>query len=262
MGMVRRWSSAFTAARTSRPSMRGMLRSSSTRSGVGASAYSPSLRRKAMASTPSPTTWSRPVDERIAMASWVRRTSPGSSSTRRTLTCRSGSVTQRAFPAGGPGTQPAGARRSGGTLFAELARDLVEVPPAQLRMTGQARADEQPPGAAELVCLLQRLAVADGRVASDARDPQVQRRGSLAARGRLQRLGTHLHAAAAEARHGRVQPAREQDLLLRGVLAGDVRGVVQQDELEVADEVLDAHLGREQVVDRHVVQDDGDLVVG
>ena len=46
-------SSALTSASTSRPSLRGRLRSSRTRSGRGISAYSPSWRRNASASTPS-----------------------------------------------------------------------------------------------------------------------------------------------------------------------------------------------------------------
>ena len=52
-GIVRSVASALISASTSRPSLRGRLRSSRIRSGRGASAYSPSRRRNRSASTPS-----------------------------------------------------------------------------------------------------------------------------------------------------------------------------------------------------------------
>src|SRR5690606_13835239 len=69
------------SSRTSRPSLRGRLRSSRMRCGCGASVYSPSRRRKRSASTPSETTCSRLPTLCSSNASLVMRTSPGSSST-------------------------------------------------------------------------------------------------------------------------------------------------------------------------------------
>src|ERR1035438_3434242 len=82
-GIVFRDASALISARTSRPPMRGRLRSSRIRSGRGVSAYVPSRRRKAMASTPSPTTDRRLTSLLSRSASRVSRTSPGLSSTSR-----------------------------------------------------------------------------------------------------------------------------------------------------------------------------------
>src|SRR6187200_2498213 len=82
--MVDRSSSVLISARTSRPSLRGRLRSSRMRSGRLAPAWSPCWRRKSIASTPSETECSRLRTLLSANASWMRRTSPGSSSTSRT----------------------------------------------------------------------------------------------------------------------------------------------------------------------------------
>ena len=84
-GMVRSSGSALTSSSTSRPSLRGRLRSSRIRSGRGASAKSPSRRRKAQRLDA--------VSDALAggcasccrsNASSVISVSPGSSSTRRT----------------------------------------------------------------------------------------------------------------------------------------------------------------------------------
>src|SRR3954467_14768770 len=79
-GIERSSGSALTSASTSRPSMRGRLRSSRIMSGRSAP-----LRRKSIASTPSPTTCRRLRTLLCSNASWMRTTSPGSSSTSRTL---------------------------------------------------------------------------------------------------------------------------------------------------------------------------------
>src|SRR3954469_315877 len=78
-GIERSSGSALTSASTSRPSMRGRLRSSRIMSGRSAR-----LRRKSIASTPSPTTCRRLRTLLCSNASWMRTTSPGSSSTSRT----------------------------------------------------------------------------------------------------------------------------------------------------------------------------------
>src|SRR4051812_17260529 len=83
-GMERRRSSALTSASTSRPSMRGRLRSSRIRPGLGALACSPSPRRNWSASTPSRTMCSELRILWCSKASCVINASPGSSSTSRT----------------------------------------------------------------------------------------------------------------------------------------------------------------------------------
>src|SRR5690348_11103491 len=84
-GMTRRRGSSFSSASTSRPSLRGRLRSSRIRPGRGASAYSPVWRRNCNACSPSFTTcnWLRILW--CSNASRVISTSPGSSSTSSTL---------------------------------------------------------------------------------------------------------------------------------------------------------------------------------
>src|SRR3954454_9040920 len=78
-GIDRSAASPLTSASTSRPSLRGRLRSSRIRSG-----RSPPSRRNFIASTPSPTTCSRLRTLLCSNASCMRTTSPGSSSTSRT----------------------------------------------------------------------------------------------------------------------------------------------------------------------------------
>ncbi len=87
-GILRSRSSALIAARTSRPPIRGRLRSRRIRSGRGAASYRPSRRRKASASTPSGATCRLLCTFPSLSASRVSRTSPGLSSTRRTSTGR------------------------------------------------------------------------------------------------------------------------------------------------------------------------------
>src|SRR5215471_1386659 len=85
-GMTRSPGSSFSSASTSRPSLRGRLRSSRIRPGRGAPAYSPVRCRNCNASSPSFTTcnWLRILW--CSNASRVISTSPGSSSTSSTLT--------------------------------------------------------------------------------------------------------------------------------------------------------------------------------
>src|SRR5690349_9099827 len=87
-GMTRNPGSAFSSARTSRPSRRGRLRSSRIRPGRGAPAYSPSWRRNRIACSPSFTTCSWLRILWCSKASRVISTSPGSSSTSSTSTTR------------------------------------------------------------------------------------------------------------------------------------------------------------------------------
>src|SRR5687767_3252500 len=85
-GIRRSSSSALIRASTSRPSIRGRLRSRRISPGRGASAYWPSRKRNASASSPLLTTWSSLAILASASASLVMSTSPGSSSTRRIST--------------------------------------------------------------------------------------------------------------------------------------------------------------------------------
>src|SRR5512139_952417 len=80
-GMDRSSGSPLTSSSTSRPSLRGRLRSSSTRSGRGADAWWPSRRRNLIASSPSFTTCRLFLTLLSSKASLVSSTSPGSSST-------------------------------------------------------------------------------------------------------------------------------------------------------------------------------------
>src|SRR5690242_2925795 len=85
-GMTRNRGSSFSSASTSRPSLRGRLRSSRISPGRGASAYSPVWCRNCSACSPSFTTcnWLRILW--CSNASLVISTSPGSSSTSSTST--------------------------------------------------------------------------------------------------------------------------------------------------------------------------------
>src|SRR5215207_9041512 len=91
IGIARSPGSPLTSRSTARPSIRGRLRSSNTRSGRGHAAYSPSWRRNRMASTPSGTWCSVCWRSWYSNASRIMSSSPGSSSTSRTtITRRSG----------------------------------------------------------------------------------------------------------------------------------------------------------------------------
>src|SRR3984885_759526 len=87
VGIVFRLASCLMRARTSRPSILGMFKSSKTRLGRGASAKRPSFLRNAIASTPSAATFKCTELLALRNASCVRRTSPGLSSTKRTSVC-------------------------------------------------------------------------------------------------------------------------------------------------------------------------------
>src|SRR4051794_7503419 len=80
-GIERSAASPLTSASTSRPSLRGRLRSSRIRSGRRL----PAVRRYSIAWTPSPAMWSVLRTLLCSNASWMSTTSPGSSSTSSTL---------------------------------------------------------------------------------------------------------------------------------------------------------------------------------
>src|SRR3984893_8955331 len=84
IGIVFRSISPLTCARTSRPSIFGRFKSSKMRTGRGASAFGPSRRKNAMASTPLAARCSRTDLLASRKVSSVSRTSPGLSSTRST----------------------------------------------------------------------------------------------------------------------------------------------------------------------------------
>src|SRR2546423_860188 len=114
-GIRRSSSSALMRASTSRPSTRGRLRAGRMRPGRGASAYSPSWKRNASASSPLLTTWSSLAILASASASFVISTSPGSSSTRRISTgaAKSESVVTSGSIVVGDGEGPAHRRPLG-----------------------------------------------------------------------------------------------------------------------------------------------------
>src|SRR5215467_10938064 len=87
-GMTRSRGSPFSSASTSRPSLRGRLRSSRISPGRGALAYSPVWWRNCSACSPSFTTCSWLRILWCSNASRVISTSPGSSSTSSTSTTR------------------------------------------------------------------------------------------------------------------------------------------------------------------------------
>src|SRR6188472_391327 len=82
-GIVRRRSSDLSSDNTARPSFRGRFRSRRIRSGRGASAYGGRRRTKAIASTPSRTTWRLLGTRLFSSARFVRRASARLSSTSR-----------------------------------------------------------------------------------------------------------------------------------------------------------------------------------
>src|SRR5208337_568537 len=91
-GMRFRFSSCLISASTSRPSFLGRFRSNRIKSGLGLSAYGPSLCRKASAAIPSCTTWSMLRTFASLRASRVRRTSAGLSSTNKMSIGRTGFI--------------------------------------------------------------------------------------------------------------------------------------------------------------------------
>src|SRR5579884_3316795 len=82
-GMWRRSGSLLISSSTARPSIFGRFKSSSTRSGRGASPCRPHRNRNSSASSPSSTTCRRFFNEPSWNACRIRKTSPGLSSTRR-----------------------------------------------------------------------------------------------------------------------------------------------------------------------------------
>src|SRR3984885_4864540 len=86
IGIVLRSISPLTSARTARPSIFGRFKSSKMRTGRGASAFGPSRRKNAMASTPLAARCSRTDLLASRKVSSVSRTSPGLSSTNSTFT--------------------------------------------------------------------------------------------------------------------------------------------------------------------------------